>query len=68
VSFPSSRRERPAGTWSSQAHYFSTQGAGYQQLFQQVRPNEIIHGKLLSNDGMLTLMVLALDPDVVKSQ
>jgi uncharacterized protein len=44
------------------------QGAAYEHLVQQVRSNEIIHGKLLSNDGTLTLMVLALDPDVVESQ
>ena len=29
--------------------------------------NEIIRGKLLSEDGQLTLIVLALDPDVVAS-
>jgi predicted RND superfamily exporter protein len=29
--------------------------------------NEIIRGKLLSEDGELTLIVLALDPDVVAS-
>jgi uncharacterized protein len=29
--------------------------------------NEIIRGKLLSNDGALTLVVLALDPSTVES-
>jgi uncharacterized protein len=29
--------------------------------------NEISRGKLLSNDGELTLVVLALDPSVVES-
>jgi len=29
--------------------------------------NEIIRGKLLSEDGQLALIVLALDPDVVAS-
>ena len=29
--------------------------------------NEIIRGKLLSNDGELTLVVLALDPSAIKS-
>jgi uncharacterized protein len=29
------------------------QGAAYQQLIQRVMSNEIIHGKLLSNDGEL---------------
>lgn len=39
----------------------------YERLIQRVMSNEIIHGKLLSEDGELTLMVLALDPDVVSS-
>ena len=43
------------------------QGPAYQQLIQRVKSNEIIHGKLLSNDGKLTLMVLALEPSVVES-
>jgi uncharacterized protein len=43
------------------------QGADYQQLLKQVKSNEIIRDKLLSNDGTLTLMVLALNPDVVES-
>lgn len=39
------------------------QGADYQRLLERVTANEIIRGKLLSPDGKLTLMVLALDPD-----
>ena len=38
------------------------QGAAYDALVQKVMANEIIHGKLLSTDGKLALMVLALDP------
>ena len=38
------------------------EGADYQNLIQRVTTNEIIRGKLLSQDGKLTLMVLALDP------
>src|SRR3977135_1590461 len=41
--------------------------AEYERLIQRVMSNEIIHGKLLSEDGELTLMVLALDADVVSS-
>jgi predicted RND superfamily exporter protein len=41
------------------------EGAEYDQLIQRVMNNEIIRGKLLSEDGELTLIVLALDPDVV---
>jgi predicted RND superfamily exporter protein len=43
------------------------QGAEYDQLIQRVKNNEVIRGKLLSEDGELTLIVLALDPDVVAS-
>jgi hypothetical protein len=42
------------------------QGADYDQLIDHVRSNEIIHDKLLSNDGSLALVVLALDPNVVE--
>jgi uncharacterized protein len=42
-------------------------GAEYQQLIQRVMSNEIIRGKLLSEDGELTLIVLSLDRDVVAS-
>ena len=40
-------------------------GAAYDQLVQRVLSNEIIRGKLLSEDGTLALVVLALDPAVV---
>jgi predicted RND superfamily exporter protein len=43
------------------------EGAEYDRLVQRVMSNEIIRGKLLSEDGELTLIVLALDPDVVAS-
>ena len=38
------------------------QGAEYQALIERVKSNEIIHDKMLSPDGKLTLMVLALEP------
>ncbi len=41
------------------------EGADYDKLIDQVRQNEIIKGKLLSEDGSLALVVLALDPKVV---
>jgi predicted RND superfamily exporter protein len=43
------------------------EGAEYDRLVQRVMNNEIIRGKLLSEDGELTLLVLSLDPDVVAS-
>jgi uncharacterized protein len=41
-------------------------GADYQKLIERVVANEIIRGKLLSQDGKLTLMVLALDPSTAE--
>src|SRR5439155_528917 len=41
------------------------QGAEYDALIERVRSNEIIRGRLLSEDGELALVVLALDPGIV---
>ena len=41
-------------------------GNDYQQLVKRITSNEVVRGKLLSNDGTLTLIVLALDPDAVQ--
>lgn len=43
-------------------------GDAYKQLIDKVRNNEIIKGKLLSDDGTLTLVLLALDRKVVEEQ
>lgn len=43
------------------------QGAEYDRLIEQVQANEIIRGKLLSADGQLALVVIALDPDFAAS-
>jgi predicted RND superfamily exporter protein len=40
-------------------------GAAYDALVKRVLSNEIIRGKLLSEDGTLALIVLALDPAIV---
>src|SRR3982751_3780694 len=40
-------------------------GAAYDALVQRVLANEIIRGKLLSEDGTLALVVLSLDPKIV---
>ncbi len=42
-------------------------GAAYDQLIARVKSNDIIRGKLLSEDGELALVVLALEPRVVHS-
>ncbi|PNG27340.1 efflux RND transporter permease subunit [Methylocella silvestris] len=41
------------------------EGAAYDALVKRVMSNEIIRGKILSEDGQLTLVVLALDPKIV---
>ena len=43
------------------------EGASYDQLIDKVKSNDIIRGKLLSDDGDLALVVLALDPEVAAS-
>lgn len=43
------------------------EGQAYDELIANVRENRILDGKLLSTDGQLTLIVLALDPDVARS-
>ena len=44
------------------------QGPEYDKLIERVKTNEILRGKLLSEDGELALVVLALDPAVVESR
>ena len=44
------------------------EGQAYQDLVAKVRSNDLINGKLLSDDGQLALIVLALNPDVASSQ
>ena len=40
-------------------------GPAYDQLVQRVMSNDIVRGKLISDDGKLALFVLALDPQAV---
>src|SRR3954470_17052155 len=43
------------------------QGAAYDKFVETVKANEIIRGKLLSEDGTLALIVLSLEPQIVGS-
>ncbi|CCE04097.1 putative membrane transporter [Bradyrhizobium sp. STM 3843] len=43
------------------------EGDAYDKFIETVKSNEIIRGKLLSEDGTLALIVLSLDPKVVAS-
>src|SRR3954470_12892824 len=40
-------------------------GADYDKFIETVKTNEIIRGKLLSEDGTLALIVLSLEPEIV---
>jgi uncharacterized protein len=44
------------------------EGKDYDALIERVLTNEIIRGKLLSEDGELALVVLALDPAIVQTR
>ena len=41
------------------------QGSAYHELVERALNNDIIHGRLLSADGRLALIVLSLEPSVV---
>jgi predicted RND superfamily exporter protein len=43
------------------------EGDAYRQLVSEVRANRILDGKLLSSDGQLTLIVIALAPELTQS-
>ena len=43
------------------------EGPAYDKFVETVKSNEIIRGKLLSEDGTLALVVLSLEPDYVAS-
>ena len=43
-------------------------GPTYDELVERVLSNEIIRGKLLSEDGTLALVVLALEPKIVSGK
>ena len=43
------------------------EGAAYDKFIETVKSNEIIRGKLLSEDGTLALIVLSLEPEIVAS-
>ncbi|HXL14343.1 MAG TPA: MMPL family transporter [Bradyrhizobium sp.] len=43
------------------------QGPEYNKFIETVKSNEIIRGKLLSEDGTLALIVLSLEPQIVAS-
>jgi uncharacterized protein len=62
-----SARQPPEGGKLPAALFPETlpEGAAYDAFIKRVRDNEVIKGKLLSEDGTLALIVLALDPAIV---
>jgi predicted RND superfamily exporter protein len=61
---PPERGELPAALFPPDL----PRGEAYDRLIERVKQNEIIRGKLLSEDGELALIVLALDPAVVEGK
>ncbi|MGQ0686874.1 efflux RND transporter permease subunit [Bradyrhizobium sp.] len=43
------------------------EGEAYDKFIETVKTNEIIRGKLLSEDGTLALVVMSLEPEIVSS-
>ncbi|MHB8886750.1 MAG: efflux RND transporter permease subunit [Methylovirgula sp.] len=64
-----SARERPENGHIPPPLFPETlpKGAAYDALVHRIMANEILRGKLLSDDGKLTLMVLSLEPKIVES-
>ena len=62
-----SARQPPEGDKLPAALFPETlpEGRAYDALIARVKGNEVIRGKLLSEDGTLTLIVLALDPNII---
>ena len=58
---PPEGNELPAPVFPEQL----PQGPEYDKLVERLRSNEIIRGKLLSEDGELALIVLSLKPEIV---
>jgi len=66
-----SARQPPAAPGQVPAALFPEElpeGEGFRHLIERVRANEIIRGKLLSDDGQLALIVLSLDQAVVERE
>ena len=64
-----SAREPPQGNQLPAALFPEElpEGPEYDRLIERVKSNEIIRGKLLSDDGTLALFVLALEPELAAS-
>jgi predicted RND superfamily exporter protein len=58
---PPEGNELPAPVFPEQL----PEGAAYDKLVERLKSNELIRGKLLSEDGQLALIVLSLKPEIV---
>jgi predicted RND superfamily exporter protein len=66
-----SAREAPTAQGGTPGPLFPAdlpEGDAYQNLIHRVLSNDIIRGKLLSDDGKLALVVIALDPSVADGE
>lgn len=65
-----SARQPPVGNATPEPLFPETlpEGAEYDALIEHVLKNEILRGKLLSEDGELALVVLSLEPEFVRSR
>jgi predicted RND superfamily exporter protein len=61
---PPERGQLPAALFPEEL----PQGADYDRLIERVKANEIIRGKLLSEDGELALIVVSIDQQVAESK
>ncbi|MEA2841894.1 MAG: uncharacterized protein QOF41_3224 [Methylobacteriaceae bacterium] len=61
---PPEGNELPAPVFPEQL----PQGAAYEKLVERLKSNELIRGKLLSEDGQLALIVLSLKPEIVATE
>jgi predicted RND superfamily exporter protein len=61
---PPEGNELPAPVFPDQL----PEGAAYDKLVERVKSNEIIRGKLLSDDAELALIVLSLKPEIVATE
>ncbi len=63
--FSARQAPKPGGIPEPLFPFDLPEGAEYEALIERIKSNEIIAGKLLSEDGSLALIVLSLEPDIV---
>ena len=69
ISLFSARQPPEGGAGTSRALFPEPlpEGPAYDRLVEQVKANEILRGKLVSEDGNLALIVMAIEPEVTRT-